>query len=330
MWYPNGCNATYKMILIYYACQNKSCLLSEIVMSLHITMRQLQVFESVARHLSFTRAAEELHLTQPAVSMQVKQLEAMIELPLFEQIGKKVHLTEAGRTMVRHSRVMMTHLEEIARDINSLKGVEGGHLRICIASTVNYFATRLLSRFCEQYRKVQISLDVINREELIRRLEVNEPDMVLMGQPPENLDVEATPFKENPLILIANPQHPLAKKKNIRIGKLDEETFVMREPGSGTRSAMMRLFEEHSVKPGHSIQLSSNETIKQSVEAGLGLAVVSAHTVELELQAGRLVSLDVQHFPLMRQWYVCYRRGKRLTPTAQVFLEFVIREGRNI
>ena len=299
-------------------------------MALHITMRQLQVFESVARHLSFTRAAEELHLTQPAVSMQVKQLESMIELPLFEQMGKKVHLTEAGHAMVRHSRTMMSHLSEIERDINSLKGVEGGQLKICIASTVNYFATRLLSRFCEKYKKVHISLEVINREELIRRLEANEPDLVLMGQPPEELDVEATAFMDNPLILIANPQHPLAGESKIKIDRLSEETFVMREPGSGTRSAMMRLFDEHGVKPKEGIQLSSNETIKQSVEAGLGLAVVSAHTVDLELKAGRLVSLDVEHFPILRQWYICYRRGKRLSTTAQVFLEFVIEEGRNV
>jgi DNA-binding transcriptional LysR family regulator len=299
-------------------------------MALHITMRQLQVFESVARHLSFTRAAEELHLTQPAVSMQVKQLESMIELPLFEQMGKKVHLTEAGHAMVRHSRTMMSHLSEIERDINSLKGVEGGQLKICIASTVNYFATRLLSSFCEKYKKVHISLDVLNREELIRRLEANEPDLVLMGQPPESLDVEATPFMENPLILIANPQHPMAGESNIRISRLSEETFVMREPGSGTRSAMLRLFDEQGVKPKEGIQLSSNETIKQSVEAGLGLAVVSSHTVDLELKAGRLVSLDVEHFPIMRQWYICYRRGKRLSTTAQVFLNFVIEEGRNV
>ena len=299
-------------------------------MALHITMRQLQVFESVARHLSFTRAAEELHLTQPAVSMQVKQLESMIELPLFEQMGKKVHLTEAGHAMVRHSRTMMSHLSEIERDINSLKGVEGGQLKICIASTVNYFATRLLSRFCEKYKKVHISLEVINREELIRRLEANEPDLVLMGQPPDELDVEATAFMDNPLILIANPQHALASESKIKIDRMSEETFVMREPGSGTRSAMMRLFEEHGVKPKEGIQLSSNETIKQSVEAGLGLAVVSAHTVDLELKAGRLVSLDVEHFPLLRQWYICYRRGKRLSTTAQVFLEFVIEEGRNV
>lgn len=299
-------------------------------MAIHITMRQLQVFESVARHLSFTRAAEELHLTQPAVSMQVKQLESMIELPLFEQMGKKVHLTEAGHTMVRHSRTMMSHLSEIERDINSLKGVEGGQLKICIASTVNYFATRLLSSFCEQYKKVHISLEVINREELIRRLEANEPDLVLMGQPPEGLDVEATAFMENPLILIANPQHPLSDQSGIKIDKLSDETFVMREPGSGTRSAMMRLFDKHGVKPKEGIQLSSNETIKQSVEAGLGLAVVSAHTVDLELKAGRLISLDVEYFPILRQWYICYRRGKRLSTTAQVFLDFVIKEGRNV
>ena len=177
-------------------------------MALHITMRQLQVFESVARHLSFTRAAEELHLTQPAVSMQVKQLESMIELPLFEQMGKKVHLTEAGHAMVRHSRTMMSHLSEIERDINSLKGVEGGQLKICIASTVNYFATRLLSSFCEKYKKVHISLDVLNREELIRRLEANEPDLVLMGQPPESLDVEATPFLEHRDASLQPPNHP--------------------------------------------------------------------------------------------------------------------------
>jgi len=297
-------------------------------MALHITMRQLQVFEAVARHLSFTRAAEELHLTQPAVSMQVKQLESMVELPLFEQLGKKVHLTEAGETMVRHSRTMMSQLTDIERDINSLKGVEGGTLKICIASTVNYFATRLLSRFCEVYKSVNISLDVTNREELIKRLEANEPDLVLMGQPPPGLDVDARAFMENPLVLIANPQHPLARRKKIPIEEMANEPFVMREPGSGTRTAMKRVFDQYDVALNPAIQLSSNETIKQSVEAGLGLAVVSAHTVELELNAGRLVSLDVQHFPIMRKWYVAYRKGKQLSKTATVFLDFVIEEGR--
>lgn len=297
------------------------------VMPLHITMRQLQVFEAVARHLSFTRAAEELHLTQPAVSMQVKQLQSMVDLPLFEQLGKKVHLTEAGDTMVTHSRKMMAQLNEIEKDINCLRGVDRGQLKICIASTVNYFATRLLSKFCAKYKTVNIRLDVINREELLKRLEANEPDLVLMGQPPEEADVEASAFMENPLIIIGTPRHPLAGKKNIPITKMAEEKFVMRESGSGTRAAMERIFDKNHVvtKPG--IQLSSNETIKQSVEAGLGLAVVSAHTVELELKANRLVELDVEYFPIMRKWYVAYRRGKQLSTTAKVFLEFVLKEG---
>ena len=296
-------------------------------MPLHITMRQLQVFEAVARHLSFTRAAEELHLTQPAVSMQVKQLESMVDLPLFEQLGKKVHLTEAGDTMLIHSRRMMAQLNEIEKDINCLRGIEGGQLKICIASTVNYFATRLLSKFCEKYKTVGISLDVVNREELLKRLEANDPDLVLMGQPPDEADVEAQAFMENPLIIIATPQHPLANKKNIPISKMAEETFVMREPGSGTRTAMKRVFDENNILPKPGIQLSSNETIKQSVEAGLGLAVVSTHTVELELKANRLVSLDVEKFPIMRKWYVAHRRGKQLSTTAKVFLDFVLEQG---
>ena len=296
-------------------------------MPLHITMRQLQVFESVARRLSFTRAAEELHLTQPAVSMQVKQLESMVDFSLFEQLGKKVYLTEAGQVMVQHSRRMMAQLVEIENDINCLRGIEGGQLKLCIASTVNYFATRLLSEFCKRYKSVDISLEVINRKKLIRRLEANEPDLVLMGQPPEELDVEACAFMENPLIIIAAPGHPLAQQKNIPITWMSEETFVMREPGSGTRTAMKRIFDEYGVTPNPGVQLSSNETIKQSVEAGLGLAVVSSHTVDLELEAGRLVALNVEHFPIMRKWYVVYRRGKRLSVTAQVFLDFVLSQG---
>ncbi len=293
-------------------------------MSLHITMRQLQVFEAVARHLSFTRAAEELHLTQPAVSMQVKQLQSMVDLPLFEQLGKKVHLTEAGKTVLKHSRIMMGQLNEIEKDVNCLRRVESGKLKICIASTVNCFATRLLSRFCERYKNVSISLDVINQQELVQRLEDNEPDLVLMGQPPDNLDVVARPFMDNPLIVISSPNHPFVNRKGIPVTEMAEETFVVREPGSGTRTAMKRIFDQFGVVPRTGIELSSNETVKQSVEAGLGLAVVSVHAVELELAAGRLVSLDVQHFPVIRKWYIACRKGKHLSATARTFMNFVL------
>ncbi len=297
-------------------------------MPLHITMRQLQVFEAVARHLSFTRAAKELHLTQPAVSMQVKQLESMVELPLFEVLGKKIYLTEAGRTMLRHSRAMLSQLVEIEHDIHSLRGIDGGNLNLCIAATVNYFATRLLAKFCEVHKSVQINLDIANREQLLKRLAANEPDLVLMGQPPSGLDVRARAFMENPLIVIANPHHPLAGEQKIPIEAVEKETFVMREPGSETRTATQQMFDKHGVTLNPGLQMSTNEAIKQSVAAGFGLAVVSAHTVELELNAGRLVALDLNHFPIMRKWYVVHRKGKRLSQTAAVFIQFVIEEGR--
>ncbi len=299
-------------------------------MTLHITMRQMQVFEAVARHLSFTRAAEELYLTQPAVSIQVRQLSEVLDMPLFEQMGKKVYLTEAGHTLLKHSRTMLNHLNEIEYDINLLRGVEGGRLKICIASTVNYFAARLLARFCEKHQGIKISLEVINRQELIKRLEDNQPDLVLMGAPPEEMDVEAISFMDNPLIVIASPNHPMKGRKNIPINELNKETFLVRESGSGTRQAMQRVFDENGVRPTLGIQVSGNEIIKQSVQAGLGLAVVSIHTVRLELELELLTSLDIEGFPVIRQWFIVHRKGKQLTKTANVFMDFVLTETNDV
>jgi LysR family transcriptional regulator, low CO2-responsive transcriptional regulator len=293
---------------------------------MNLTLRQLQVFEAVARHLSFTRAAEELYLTQPAVSMQVKQLEGAVGLPLFEQLGKKIHLTEAGQAMHRYSRTIAEQLREAQQLIEELKGIEGGRLRITVATTVNYFATRLLSAFCQRYKGVRVSLDVTNREHLLRQLETNETDIVLMGQPPADLDVVAEPFMDNPLVIIAPPNHALARQRGIPLKRLQQEIFLMRERGSGTRMAMERFFAEHGITPSSSIKMTSNEAIKQSVEAGLGLGIVSAHTLELELEVGRLKVLDVESFPIMRRWYVVHRRGKRLSAVARAFKDFVLKE----
>lgn len=293
---------------------------------MHITIRQLQVFVSVAKHLSYTRAAEELHLTQPAVSMQIKQLEEAAELPLFEQIGKKVFLTEAGNTVLDHALSIISKLQAIENDIDQLKGVEGGHLKVCIASTVNYFATRLISRFSQTHPTVQISLDVTNRQNLLQSLDSNEPDLVLMGRPPDSANLNSTAFMDNPLVIIANPHHRLADKKNIPISELNQESFVLREKGSGTRLAMEDMFNQHNLSPHSGTQLSGNESIKQAVEAGLGLGLVSYHTVDLELKANRLITLDVAHFPIIKQWHIGHRIGKKLTPTASAFWDFVIAE----
>ncbi len=295
-------------------------------MSMHITIRQLQVFTSVAKHLSYTRAAEELHLTQPAVSMQIKQLEKSVGLNLFEQIGKKIYLTEAGDVVLEHAISITSKLKSIENDLEQLKGIDGGRLTVCIASTVNYFATRLISRFSQAYPSVQISLDVTNRHDLLKRLETNEPDLVLMGRPPSSADLTSTAFMDNPLVIIANPHHPLANESNIPIQRLTDEKFVLREQGSGTRSAMEEVFEKYHVKPSVSTQLSGNESIKQAVEAGLGLALVSFHTVDLELKANRLTTLDIQHFPILKKWHIGHRSGKHLSATAQAFWDFVLEE----
>jgi len=295
-------------------------------MSMHITIRQLQVFASVAKHLSYTRAAEELHLTQPAVSMQVKQLEKSVGLNLFEQVGKKIYLTEAGSVVLEHAISITSKLSSIENDLEQLKGIDGGRLTVCIASTVNYFATRLISRFSQAYPSVQISLDVTNRHDLLKRLETNEPDLVLMGRPPPSADLTSTAFMDNPLVIIANPHHPLAKQNNIPIERLADEKFVLREQGSGTRSAMEEMFKQYRVEPQIGTQLSGNESIKQAVEAGLGLALVSFHTVDLELKAKRLTTLDVQHFPILKKWHIGHRSGKHLSATAQAFWDFVLEE----
>jgi len=295
-------------------------------MALNLTLRQLKVFESAARHLSYTRAAEELHLSQPGVSMQIKQLEEVVGLPLFEQIGKKMHLTAAGREMFAYSQTIGHLLNEAEVVVEELKGVHSGRLAISVATTASHFATRLLAAFSQRHEGVTISLDITNRASLRDQLENNEPDLVIMGQPPEGVDVKSETFMENPLVIIAPANHPLTKENSIPLKHFEDEHFVVREAGSGTRSAIRRFFEQHGVSFHTGIEMSSNEAIKQAVEAGLGLGIVSIHTLELELETGRLVILDVEDFPIMRHWHIVQRAGKRLSPVAQAFKQFVLDE----
>ncbi|MEJ2326340.1 MAG: LysR family transcriptional regulator [Chromatiaceae bacterium] len=295
---------------------------------MNVSLRQLRVFEAVARQLSYTRAAEELHLTQPAVSMQVRQLEDQVGLPLFEKLGKSIALTDAGRELCHYSRGINRSLQEMEEVLESLKGLSRGRLSVAVASTVNYFAPRLLAVFHKRYPGIALRLDVTNRERLLRLLEANAVDMVLMGQPPDAADVESDAFMENPLVAIAPPEHPLAVERAVPLARLATEVFVMREPGSGTRQAMERFFAEHGIAIRHGMQMTRNEAIKQAVRAGLGLSVVSLHTVELELETRRLVVVDVQEFPIERHWHLVYRRGKRLSPAARAFRDFVVAEAR--
>jgi DNA-binding transcriptional LysR family regulator len=294
---------------------------------MNITLRQLKVFASVAKHLSFTRAAEELHLTQPAVSMQVKQLEGQLQAPLFEQLGKKIFLTEAGQEVYQYSRTIADQLQELETVLNNLKGLEHGRLNISVATTANYFAPALLSTFYSRFPGVTVSLDVTNRQTLLQQLTENEVDLVIMGQPPAQMDLEAGAFMENPLVVIAPPDHVLAKQKSVPLSALEKEIFLVRESGSGTRNAMERFFNAHKIDITTGMEVSSDEAIKQSVQAGLGLGVMSRDAVQMELSLGKLVILDVDAFPLLRHWYVVHRKGKRLSAVAQAFKDFLLAEG---
>ncbi|MES9904467.1 MAG: LysR family transcriptional regulator [Sedimenticola sp.] len=291
---------------------------------MHLTLRQLKVFEAVATQLSYTAAAKELYLSQPAVSMQIRQLEDNIGLPLFEKLGKKIHLTEAGRELHGYGRNISHQLDEMEEVMESLKGVSRGRLEIAVASTVNYFAPKALGGFSRLYPNVKLSLEVTNRRSLVKMLEQNEKDLVLMGQPPKGIDLDAEPFMMNPLVVIAPPDHSLVGEKKVSVERLTEETFVMREEGSGTRLAMERFFDDRGFEINQGMKMTRNEAIKQAVRSGLGLGVVSTHTIELEVEAGRLAILDVVGFPLQRKWFVVHRRGKRLSPSGQAFKGFLL------
>jgi DNA-binding transcriptional LysR family regulator len=292
----------------------------------HATVRQLRVFDAVARHLSFSRAAEELHLTQPAVSMQVKSLEAQAGLALLEQVGKRIFLTEAGRVVHARANTVIRELAEADESLAALRGLTQGRLPIAVVSTAKYFAPALLARFLRAHPGVQLELAIDNRELVIAKLGANEVDLAIMGRPPANLGTAAEAFARHPHVVIAPAGHPLAGRRRIRLEELAAERFVVREPGSGTRTLLEKHFADHGLAVPVAMQMASNETIKQAVIAGLGLSFLSRHTLGLELAAGRLVALDVVGLPLLREWYVVHLAPKRLSPVASACRAFILAE----
>jgi DNA-binding transcriptional LysR family regulator len=287
---------------------------------MRFSFRQLHIFEAVARHLSYTRAAEELHLTQPAVFTQVKQLEDGVGLPLLERVGKQLYLTAAGTEVLATGRETREALERLEMRLADMQGLKKGKLRIAIVTTAKYLIPRLLGAFCARYPGIEAALTVTNREKLLARLAANEDDLVVLGTPPENIDVVAMPIADNPLVVIARNDHPLAGPKPITIARLAKEPFIMREPGSGTRLAAERHFSERGLALQIRMELGSNEAIKQAIAGGLGVSILSSHTLALEGDSGLLQPLNVKGFPLLRQWYVAYPAGKHLSSVAEAFL----------
>lgn len=297
----------------------------------YTTLRQLQVFEAVARLGSFTRAAEELFLAQPTVSMQIKKLTETIGLPLIEQVGIRIQLTDTGREVYGACQEVFRTLASLESKIADEKGVKRGRLRLAVITSAKYIAPHLLGQFARLYPDIDLSLKVTNRERLLERIANHEDDLYILGQPPQEIEVAAYPLLPNPLVVMACREHPLAGVPDIALARLFEEPFIMREPGSGTRDALLRLCQEHKLEPPSvRMEFGSNEAIKHAIAAGFGISVMSLHTLALEGTSGAIALLDVQGFPIQRHWYLVHPKGRKPSVVAKTFLDFVTQEGRNM
>jgi DNA-binding transcriptional LysR family regulator len=293
----------------------------------HITIHQMRLFHSLATHLSFTAVANELHLSQSGVSIQIKRLTESVGIPLIEKIGKKIYLTDAGRELFAATDDVLNRLELLNEDIEDMGQNIKGPLRISGITTSKYFMPHLLGRFLKDYPDVKPSLTITNQLKVTHRLAENLDDIFIMGKYPLNIELEAHYFLDNPLVLVAPVDHPLSNEKNIPLTAIASERFISREQGSGTRAFRTRLFEESGLKANTYMELGSAEAIKQAVMAGLGVSVLSLHNIQLELEAGLLTVLDVQQFPIKRKWYAVHLKQKELSRTSRKFLEFLLDKG---
>ena len=296
----------------------------------HVTLRQLQIFEAVVRLGGYTRAGEALHLTQPTVSMQIKKLSEALGLPLIEQVGRRIHPTAAGRDVYMVAQEVLGKMVELGDTATEFKSVVKGDLRIAAVTTAQYFMPYLLGTFIGQHPRVVPRLMVTNRAKVLGRLKANEDDLLIMGQVPKELAVQAHPFMDNDLVVVAPANHPLCGARNISLEMLSRERFLVREPGSGTRQAVDRQFAEQGITITPYMELGSSEAIKQGVMAGLGISVLSRHNLRLELLGNHITVLDVEGFPLRRRWYAVHLKTGRLTLAAQTFLDFLLAESDRI
>ena len=293
----------------------------------HTTFRQLEIFEAIARLGSFTRAAEELYLTQPTVSMQMKKLTDTVGVPLVEQVGKKTMLTEDGRELVQATREIFSILDRYTMSVAQRRGLKKGKLRLMAITTASYFAPRLLGEFAKLHPGIDLSLRVTNKEQVLASMADNLDDLYLLGQPPEEIEVVATPIMDNPIVVLAAPDHPLAREKRIPLSRLAQEPWVMREAGSGTRKAIERVFAKKGLELTPRLELGSNEAIKQAILADLGISALSRHALALH-QPDQFAVLDAEGFPIRRHWYAVYPAGRDISVAARAFLDFLLAHNR--
>lgn len=296
----------------------------------HGSLPQLVVFEACARLGSFTRAAEELHMAQPTVSTQVRKLADTVGLPLFEQIGRRVYLTEAGHCLYGTCSGIFGMVEKLEHRLESLRGLDAGRLRLAVSSAGKYFVPRLLAGFVQRHTGVEVSLEIHNRRGLINRLSDNLDDLYVFTHPPTDLNTVHQAIMPNPMVFFASASHPLASERDIPLSRIADEPFLMREPGSGTRMAVEDIFADAGLRLRVRMELSTNESIKQAILAGLGISFMSRYTLGLDTDHGGLVALDVRGFPLDAQWYFVYPVGKEVSVVARSFMDFVRTEARHM
>ena len=295
-----------------------------------VSLRQLRALVEVARHRSFARAAAALHVTQPAISMQIRDLEDAVGLPLFERSGRSVRLTTTGEYFLVYAKRVFATLKEAEDTIARLRGLKGGRVAIGMVSTAEHFLPRLLARFSKEHPGIEIRLTVGNREQLVQALHEGEVDLAVMGRAPRELAARSEPFAAHPLAIIASCEHRLARKRRLAPAAIRDEPFIVRETGSGTRAAMEEFFAEHDLAPPVTMEMTGNETIKQAVRAGMGLAFLSLHTVANELARRELCALDIRGLPLMRRWHIVSLQARTLSPAVEAFRYFVLEEGERL
>lgn len=289
-----------------------------------LTLRQLQIFVVAARHLSYARAAEELHLTPPAVSMQLKQLEDNVGLPLFERMGRGVALTDAGDLLMHHALRVLGEIKDAEANLLGLLGAETGQISVGLVSTAKYFMPRLLAKFSQTHPGIDVQFSVGNRETLLQKLQDNAIDLAVMGRIPTEIDAHAEPLATHPYVLIGPGDHPLRGALGFDLQELRHDTFLLREEGSGSRRVAEEMFRNHLFTPARTMSMGSNETIKQAVIAGMGIALISLHTLPLELKTSEVTVFDVIGTPIDRTWYVVHMKSKRLLPAGLRFREYLL------
>ncbi|MBI5259755.1 MAG: LysR family transcriptional regulator [Burkholderiales bacterium] len=293
----------------------------------NVTLRQLRIFAAAARHLNFARAAAELHLTPPAVSMQIKELETEVGLPLFDREGRQVSLTTTGEYFLAHARRVLSALKDAEDTVARFRGLQGGELVVGLVSTAQYFLPGLLARFRAEHPDVRVRLRLGNREQLVALMQANEVDLGIMGRPPREIHTRAEPFARNPLVLVTHPEHPFARMDHVSALALAREPLIVRETGSGTRAALQEFMAEKRMELNPAMELASNEAIKQAVMAGLGVSLLSLHTLHLERRLGLVALPEVEGLPVMRRWQIVNTASKMLSPAAEAFRYFMLEEG---